>query len=128
MTAKQATKRRKASRRGDSAISRYSVVVAWSDEDAEYVATSPEWPDLSWLASSEAEAIRGLRGVMRDAIDVLEEQGAHLPSPRPQPAYSGQLRLRMPKSLHQAMAARADQEGVSLNTLALTYLSRGVGA
>jgi len=48
-------------------------------------------------------------------------------APRPQPAYGGQLRLRMPKSLHQAMAVRADQEGVSLNALALTFLSRGIG-
>lgn len=122
-----ATKRRKAPHRGDHTISRYSVVVVWSDEDGEYVATSPEWPDLSWLASTEPEAIRGLRGVIRDAIDVIKAEGSPIPPPRPQPAYSGQLRLRMPKSLHQAMAARADQEGVSLNTLALTYLSRGVG-
>ena len=122
-----AMKQRKGPQRGDREISRYSVVVAWSDEDAEYVATSPEWPGLSWLASSESDAIRGLRGVIRDAIAVLTEEGSPVPSPRPQPAYSGQLRLRMPKSLHQAMAARADQEGVSLNTLALTYLSSGVG-
>ena len=127
MTTKQAPKRRKAQKRGEADTSRYSIVVAWSEEDGEYVATSPEWPVLSWLASSESEAIRGLRGVIRDAIDVLEEQGSPIPSPRPQPAYSGQLRLRMPRSLHQAMAARADQEGVSLNTLALTYLSRSVG-
>lgn len=121
-----ATRQRKTRRVGDKEVSRYSVVVAWSDEDGEYVATSPEWPGLSWLASAEPEAIRGLRRAIRDAIDVFNEHGSQIPSPRPQPSYSGQLRLRMPKSLHQAMAARADQEGVSLNTLALTYLSLGV--
>jgi predicted HicB family RNase H-like nuclease len=126
MATKQTTKRRKAQQRGDREVTRYSVVVVWSDEDGEYIATSPEWPDLSWLASSEPEAIGGLRAVIRDAIGVLKEEGAPIPPPRPQPTYSGQVRLRMPKSLHQAMAARADQEGVSLNTLALTYLSRGV--
>ena len=120
------TKQRKARRSGPD-ISRYSVVVAWSEDDGEYVATSPEWPELSWLASSEPEAIRGLRAVIREAIEILAEQGTPIPSPRAQPAYSGQIRLRMPKSLHQAMAARADQEGVSLNTLALSYISRGIG-
>lgn len=120
-----AAKQRKARQGPD--ISRYSVVVAWSDEDGEYVATSPEWPELSWLAASEPEAISGLRTVIGEAIQVLKDQRSPIPSPRPQPAYSGQIRLRMPKSLHQAMAARADQEGVSLNTLALTYISRGVG-
>src|SRR5438552_17341139 len=122
-----ATKHQKARRRGEPGIARYSVVVSWSEEDGEYMATSPEWPELSWLAPSEPDAISGLRRVIRDAIEVLTDDGSPIPAPRPQPAYSGQLRLRMPKSLHQAMAARADQEGVSLNTLALTYISRGVG-
>jgi predicted RNase H-like HicB family nuclease len=121
------TKERKPRKRQRADISRYSVVVSWSEEDGEYVATSPEWPELSWLAASEPEAIGGLRTVIGEAIQVLEDQGSPIPSPRAQPAYSGQIRLRMPKSLHQAMAARADQEGVSLNTLALTYISRGVG-
>ncbi len=127
MIAKRAAKQRKAHTPLALNISRYSVVVAWSEEDREYVATSPEWPDLSWLAPTEPEAISGLRAVIRDAIDVLADDGSTIPLPRPQSAFSGQLRLRMPKSLHQAMAARANREGVSLNTLALTYLSRGVG-
>ncbi len=122
-----ARRQRKARARQRPDISRYSVVVAWSEEDGEYVATSPEWPELSWLATSEPEAIGGLRTVIAEAIQVLKDQRSPIPSPRPQPAYSGQVRLRMPKSLHQAMAARADQEGVSLNTLALMYISRGVG-
>src|SRR6266478_316492 len=98
-----ATKQRKARRRSGPDNSRCSVVVTWSEEDDEYVATSPEWPELSWLAASEPEAIRGLRAVIGEAIRVLTEQGSAIPSPRAQPAYSGQIRLRMPKSLHQAM-------------------------
>ena len=124
---KKPTRRRKARQRGGREVTRYSVAVVWSEEDGEYIASSPEWPALSWLAPSEPEAISGLRKVIRDAIGVLEEEGSPIPPPQPQSTYSGQLRLRMPRSLHQAMAARADQEGVSLNTLAVTYLSRGVG-
>jgi predicted HicB family RNase H-like nuclease len=111
-------------------VSHYSVVVAWSDEDDEYVASSPEWPGLSWLAGDERAAIAGLRKVMQEALAALEEDGEPPPTPRdpsPRFEYSGNIRLRMPKSLHEAMATRADQEGVSLNTLALTYISRGVG-
>jgi hypothetical protein len=36
---------------------------------------------------------------------------------------SGNLRLRLPKSLHKALADRARSEGVSLNTLMLTFLA-----
>lgn len=37
--------------------------------------------------------------------------------------YSGQLRLRIPQSLHRQLALAADQEGVSLNTLLVHLLS-----
>jgi len=41
--------------------------------------------------------------------------------------YSGQLRLRMPTSLHREIAERAEKEGVSLNTYMLYLLAKGVG-
>ena len=42
--------------------------------------------------------------------------------PMPREA-SGQFRLRLPKSLHAALAAEADAEGVSLNQLCLAKLA-----
>ena len=34
---------------------------------------------------------------------------------------------RVPKSLHGKLAARARQEGVSLNTLVLSFIAEGLG-
>ncbi len=50
---------------------------------------------------------------------------AELPPPR---EYSGKVNLRMPKSLHQDLVRRAEQEGVSLNQLIVTALARSLGA
>jgi len=36
---------------------------------------------------------------------------------------SGQLRLRMPKSLHAALSNEAEEESISLNTYIVTLLS-----
>lgn len=41
--------------------------------------------------------------------------------------YSGQWRVRVPKSLHAELALRAKLEGVSLNTLIATLLAKGLG-
>ena len=38
----------------------FTVTVRWSAEDEEFVATCAEEPLLSWLASSEWEAVAGL--------------------------------------------------------------------
>jgi antitoxin HicB len=42
------------------------------------------------------------------------------------PEVSGRFVLRMPKTLHVKLASRAKQEGVSMNTLAVSYLSEGM--
>ncbi|HMP43084.1 MAG TPA: toxin-antitoxin system HicB family antitoxin [Roseiflexaceae bacterium] len=39
----------------------------------------------------------------------------------------GKLLVRMPRSLHQALAQHAEVEGVSLNLLVVTLLGRGLG-
>ncbi len=39
--------------------------------------------------------------------------------------YSGQFRLRLPKSLHKHLVERAKAEGVSLNQLCVHILSKG---
>ena len=40
---------------------------------------------------------------------------------------SGQLRVRLPVELHEALAAEAERQGVSLNTLIVALLAGGTG-
>ena len=42
--------------------------------------------------------------------------------------YSGQFKLRLPKSLHRALSLRSSEEGVSMNQLCLYLLSKGLQA
>lgn len=109
-------------------IPNYSFQVSWSDEDEGYIALCPEFPTLSAFGESAEEAVVELQEAIAGAIEILEEEGQSIPSPRSIPVYSGQFRLRLPKSLHGQLAQHADAEGVSLNTLALTYISHGLGA
>ena len=39
---------------------------------------------------------------------------------------SGQLRVRLPQDLHEALAAEAERQGVSLNTLIVALLAGGM--
>jgi predicted RNase H-like HicB family nuclease len=48
--------------------------VFWSDEDREYVGLCNELPGLSWLASTEAAALRGIKRVAREAREWLESE------------------------------------------------------
>lgn len=107
---------------------KYSIKLAWSEEDGGFIATSSEFPGVSAFGESQKGALAELNEALSAAIEVLEEDGLRLPAPRPRQRYSGQTRLRMPSHLHERLVEQAEQEGVSFNTLVVTYLSECVGA
>jgi predicted HicB family RNase H-like nuclease len=107
-------------------IPNYSYQAAWSEEDSGYIATCTELPTLSAYGESAAQAIVELQEAVTGALDILDQQGAAIPAARPLPSHSGQFRMRLPKSLHAQLARRAEDEGVSLNTLAVSFLSRSL--
>lgn len=45
----------------------FNFHVHWSDDDNEYVATCDEYPSMSWLATDEHEALRGLAMALEEA-------------------------------------------------------------
>lgn len=105
----------------------YSVRIVWSDEDGGYIATSPEFKDLSAFGATAGEAAAELESVVLAAIATYRKSGWALPDPKRVHEFSGQLRLRLPKSLHAILADEAERDGVSLNTLIVTLLSQGAG-
>ncbi len=106
---------------------RYRIVVEWSDEDQAFIARVPALPGClahgttAEKATHEAEVAAGL------ILDVIEEDGRTPPPVDAVADYSGQLRLRLPKSLHEAVSQLATAEGVSLNTLMLSLIAEGCG-
>ena len=108
-------------------IPNYGYRVAWSSEDDAYVATCAELEGLSGLGDTAQEALAELRVAVELAIEEFTDSGAEIPKPIPATSHSGQFRLRLPKSVHARLAARADSEGVSLNALIMSYVAMGLG-
>jgi antitoxin HicB len=108
-------------------MERFSVAIAWSREDQGYIATVPEFPNLSAFGETWQEAMAQAEDALRGFIEAYSEDGLPLPPPQERPQYSGQLRLRMPRSLHGRLVQRADKEGVSLNQLIVSLLSEAYG-
>ncbi|HLL73829.1 MAG TPA: toxin-antitoxin system HicB family antitoxin [Pyrinomonadaceae bacterium] len=106
---------------------RYPFNIVWSEEDEEFVATCPAFPGLSALGETEEEALAEAKVALRLFIETCKEKGIPLPEPQTVQAYSGQFRLRTPKSLHRKLAQQAEAEEVSLNSLCVSYLSEAVG-
>lgn len=107
--------------------SHYSAVVEWSTEDEEFVAFSPELPGASGSGETAEDAITELYESIDVLLEVYAEKKLSIPDPRLRAEFSGQVRLRLPRDLHKELAIAAERQGVSLNTLFVSYLSYALG-
>ena len=105
----------------------YSARIFWSEEDGGFVATTPELEGVSAFGATPSEALSELLRARDLWLEEVRESGEEVPEPLTLPEYSGQFRLRIPRSLHGWLAARAELEGVSLNTLLVQILSEASG-
>lgn len=104
----------------------YSFNIRFSFEDEGYIATCPEFPGLSAFGETEEEALKEARVALEGFIESYSDSNKELPEPIHVKRFSGQLRLRLPKSLHGTLSEIADSEGVSLNTFLIQCIQDGL--
>lgn len=105
----------------------YPLTVEWSKEDQQYVATCPAFPGLSALGETREQALTEAETVLRLFVESYKERQIELPEPRTVEDFSGQFRVRLPKSLHRQAAKLAESDGISLNQLVISALEARVG-
>jgi predicted HicB family RNase H-like nuclease len=93
----------------------YTYRVSWSQDDGEHVATCAEFPSLSWLASDEIAALRGIKDMVRDVVEDMRANNEPLPEAIADRKYSGSLTLRVPPELHRRLALEAAEAHISLS-------------
>ncbi len=106
---------------------KYRVVTEWSDEDEAFIARVPALPGCAAHGDTVEKAGREARSAALGIIDVMRAHGDALPPEDASADYSGQLRLRLPKSMHERISRMATADGVSLNTMLLTFIAQGFG-
>jgi antitoxin HicB len=106
----------------------YRKVISGTPEDG-FLAEAPELPGCFTAGDTEEEALGMLHDAMLAWFKTALADGMPIPETAAESAqrYSGQFRLRLPRSLHKTLADQAAAEGVSLNQLVLTYLAQGAG-
>jgi len=104
-------------------MNKYAISIKWSDEDNGFIATIPGIHALSAFGTTQEGALSELNIAAEAYFESLKKAGKRLPSEEKIIPFSGQIRLRMPRSLHAALSSGAENEGVSLNTYIVTLLS-----
>ncbi len=105
----------------------YDMLIEIDEGKEGYVASYPALPGCVTCGSTIEEAARNAEDAKRAWLEAAIEDGISLPIPDNDEGFSGQLRLRMPKSLHRLIAAQSKREGVSMNQYIVYQLASVLG-
>jgi len=106
----------------------YRVVVEWSGEDAAFVARVPALAGCAAHGRTPESATREAVVAARGILESMRAHGDPIPAPDVTSGRSGQLRLRLPRSLHERLSRMATIDGVSLNQELVALLASSAGA
>lgn len=95
------------------------------NEGGGFLISYPDLPGCISDGSTPEEAIKNGFDAAQSWLETAKEFNDTIPQPGEQS--SGKFITRIPKSLHTRLAARAKQEGVSMNSLVISYIAESLG-
>jgi antitoxin HicB len=104
---------------------RFTVRLMTAEEGTGYLIEFPDVPLCMSDGATVEEAIVNGWDALKCCLLTMKEFGDPIPKPGSSGGASGQFRLRIPKTVHARLTNRAEQEGVSLNTLVTAMIAEG---
>ena len=102
----------------------YRMEVIPDTAEGGYVVRFPELPGCLTCADTLEEAVRNAADCKKEWLAAAMEDGIDIPEPVSEDEYSGQFKLRIPKSLHKSLAEHSKAEGISMNQYCLYLLAK----
>ena len=101
-------------------------------EGGGFLITFPDLPGCMADGETELEAINNGRDAFLSWVSAVIDMGDVIPAPSFNTVakiteHSGKFVQRVPRSIHAQLAEKARQEGVSLNSLVLSFIAEGLG-
>ena len=103
----------------------YRVEVVEDQQEGGYALRCPDLKGCVTCADTVEEGFEMLKNAKREWFTACLEDGIAIPEPASLEDYSGQFKLRLPKSLHKLLAEKSSEEGVSMNQYCVYLLSKG---
>jgi antitoxin HicB len=97
------------------------------EEGGGFLASFPDFAECISDGETIDEALTNGHDALKATIAALKAKKLPVPSPNSGGVASGKFVARVPKTVHAQLATRAKAEGVSLNTLVLTFIAQGLG-
>jgi len=93
-------------------------------DEGGYAVSYPDLPGCVSRGETLESAVRNGEDAKKAWLLAALEDGIDIPEPNQLEQYSGQFKLRIPKSLHRQLAEHSKREGISMNQYCLYLLTK----
>ena len=102
----------------------YKMESVEDKEEGGFVVSFPDLPGCITCGETVESAVANAMDAKKAWLEAALEEGIAILEPDSIDDYSGQFKLRIPKSLHRLLAEHSKKEGISMNQYCLYLLSR----
>lgn len=102
----------------------YRMEIVEDKEEGGYVVSYPDLPGCVTCGETIEAAIANAADAKKAWIGAALEEGIEIREPDNLEDYSGQFKLRIPRSLHRSLAEHSKREGISMNQYCVYLLSK----
>ena len=100
----------------------YRMEIVEDKQEGGFVVSFPELPGCITCGETIESAIANAMDAKKTWLEAALEQGIEIADDLTK--YSGQFKLRIPRSLHKSLAEHSKKEGISMNQYCVYLLSR----
>lgn len=102
----------------------YKLEIIPDPDESGFVAMYPDLPGCITTGETMEEVTANAVDAKREWLNAALEDSIPITEPVGLDAYSGQFKLRIPKSLHRSLSEHSKAEGVSMNQYCVYLLSK----
>ena len=102
----------------------YRMEIVEDKDEGGFVVTYPDLPGCITCGKTIESAVANAADAKKAWLEAALEEGIEIQEPDSLEDYSGQFKLRIPRSLHRMLAEHSKREGISMNQHCVYLLSR----
>ena len=102
----------------------YRMELVEDPDEGGFVVSYPDLPGCITFGETVERAIANAQDAKKAWLEAALEEGIEIHEPDSLEEYSGQFKLRLPRSLHRSLAEHSQREGISMNQYCVYLLAK----
>ena len=102
----------------------YRMELVEDPDEGGFVVSYPDLPGCITCGETVERAIANAQDAKKAWLEAALEDGIEIHEPDSLEEYSGQFKLRLPRSLHRSLAEHSQREGISMNQYCVYLLAK----